>query len=116
MKKFSSKHSSRTLFHLAKDIKNNQMEKRSSLLSCDQLNDFFVNIGHQLANKELCQDYLRHVKTVTITSFLQKTNNFEIYKIINNLPKKSSEDLRLLKVVHPAVCNLVADRFNRSID
>ena len=39
-KKVSSKHSSRTLFHLAKDIKNDQMENRSSLLSCDQLNGF----------------------------------------------------------------------------
>ena len=71
-KKDPSKHSSRTLFHLAKDIKNDQMENRSSLLSCDQINDFFVDIGHQLANKKVCQDYLRHVKTVTSTLFLQK--------------------------------------------
>ena len=59
--KVSSKHSSRTLFHLAKDIRNDQNENRSILLSCDQLNDFFVNIGHQLANEEVCQGYLRHV-------------------------------------------------------
>ena len=120
-KKVSSKHSSRTLFHLAKDIRNDQNENRSILLSCDQLNDFFVNIGHQLANKEVCQDYLRHVKTVTNTLFLQKTNNSEVYKIINSLPNKSSEDCYslsslLLKVVNPVVCDLFADQFNRCID
>ena len=73
MKKVSSKHSSRILFHLAKEIKNEQTENGSSLLSCDQLNDFFVIIGHDLENKKVFQDYLRHVKTVTSTFFLQKT-------------------------------------------
>ena len=79
-----------------------------------------MNIGHQLANKKVCQDYLRHVKTVTNTLFLQKTNNSEVYKIINSLPNKSSEDCYglsslLLKVVNPVVCDLPADRFNRCI-
>ena len=120
-KKVSSKNSSRTLFHLAKDIRNDQNENRSFLLSCDQLNDLFVNIGHQLANKKVCQDYLRHVKTVTNTLFLQKTINFEVYKIINSLPNKSSEDCYglsslLLKVVNAVVCDLPADQFNRGID
>ena len=120
-KKVSSKHSSRTLFHLAKDIRNDQNKNRSILLSCDKLNDLFVNIGLQLANKEVCQDYLRHVKTVTNTLFLQKTNYSELYKIINSLPNKSSEDCYglsslLLKVVNPVVCDLLADQFNRCID
>ena len=117
-KKVSSKHSSRTLFHLAKDIRNDQNENRSI---CDQFNDFFVNIDHQLANKEVCQDNLRQVKTVTNTLFLQKTKNSEVYKIINSLPNKSSEDCYglsslLLKVVNPVVCDLLADQFNRCID
>ena len=120
-KKVSSKHSSRTLFHLAKDIRNDQNENKSILLSCDQLNYFFVNIGNQLANKEVFQGYLRHVKTVTNTLFLQKTNNSEVYKIINSLPNKSLEDCYglsslILKDVNLVVCNLLADQFNRCID
>ena len=44
-KKVSSKHSSRTLFHIAKDIRNDQNENRSILLSCDQLNDFLWTLA-----------------------------------------------------------------------
>ena len=90
LKKVSSKHSSQTLFHLTKDIKSDQVENRSSLLSCDQLNDFVVNIAHQLANKQFCQDYLRHVKTVTSTFFLQKKTNLKCTRF-NSLPNKNSE-------------------------
>ena len=61
------------------------------------------------------------MKTVTSTLFHQKTNNFEVYKIINSLPNKSSEDYYdlsslLLKVVNPVVCDLLADQFKRCFD
>ena len=73
---------------------------------------FFVNIGDQLANKKSCQDNLRHVKTVTSTLFLQKTNNFEVCKIINSLPNGLSVlNSLLLKIVNPVVCDLLSDQF-----
>ena len=82
---------------------------------------FFVDIGNQQASKEACQDYLRHVKTVTSTLFLQKAKNFEAYKIIKSLPNKKSEDSYglsslLLGVVNLVLSDLLADQFNRYID
>ena len=50
--------------------------------------EYFVNVGHELENEEFCQEYQRQVKTVTSTLFLQNTNNFQVYKIINSLPNK----------------------------
>ena len=60
-------------------------------------------------------------KNVTKPYFSKKQIFFEVYQIINSLPKISSEDCYglhslLPKVVSPVLCDLLADQFNRCFD
>ena len=104
-----SKDSSKTLFQLAKEIDGVHTNQRVEF-SPDKMNDYFVNIGKELAKNFAVPMSLETVKTVTESMVFQKTSDHEIFCVLKNLKNKTSADCKgynnyLIKIIYPAVCS-----------